>query len=80
VGYDPAYGARPLKRVLQKELETGLGRMLLQGKVRDGQTVVVSYDSAGDRLTYQARETVQQEEDHEPEQPEARQQGGKVAR
>lgn len=56
-GYDPAYGARPLKRVLQKELETGLGRMLLQGKVRDGQTVVVGYDSGGDRLTYETRES-----------------------
>src|SRR5205085_8019057 len=43
VGYDPAYGARPLKRTIQKEIETVLGRMLLQGKVRDGQTVRVDY-------------------------------------
>ena len=41
VGYDPAYGARPLKRTIQKEIDTVLGRMLLQGKVRDGQTVQV---------------------------------------
>ena len=36
VGYDPAYGARPLKRVLQKEVETNLGRKLLQGEIRTG--------------------------------------------
>src|SRR5262249_58621981 len=41
VGYDPVYGARPLKRTLQREVETPLARLLLQGKVRDGQTVVV---------------------------------------
>jgi ATP-dependent Clp protease ATP-binding subunit ClpB len=45
VGYDPAYGARPLKRTIQKEVETALGRMLLEGKIRDGQTVSVDYDS-----------------------------------
>jgi ATPases with chaperone activity, ATP-binding subunit len=35
-GYDPVYGARPLKRAIQKELETELGRALLAGKVREG--------------------------------------------
>lgn len=43
VGYEPAYGARPLKRAIQKEIETPLGRLLLQGEVRDGQKVVVDY-------------------------------------
>jgi ATP-dependent Clp protease ATP-binding subunit ClpB len=43
-GYDPNYGARPLKRALQKEIETELARRLLQGQVRDGQTVLVDYD------------------------------------
>ena len=47
VGYDPAYGARPHKRAIHKEVETVLGRMLLQGKVRDGQTVQVDYDGKG---------------------------------
>jgi ATP-dependent Clp protease ATP-binding subunit ClpB len=55
VGYDPAYGARPLKRVIQKELETALGRQLLKGEVRDGQTVVVEYDAARGELTFQPR-------------------------
>jgi ATP-dependent Clp protease ATP-binding subunit ClpB len=52
VGYDPAYGARPLKRVIQKEVETALGRRLLTGEVRDGQTVVVDYDPARGELTF----------------------------
>jgi ATP-dependent Clp protease ATP-binding subunit ClpB len=39
VGYDPAYGARPLKRAIQKEVETPLARMLVAGEVRDGQKV-----------------------------------------
>jgi len=47
IGYDAAYGARPLKRTIQKEVETVLGRMLLQGKIRDGQTVRVDYDGKG---------------------------------
>ncbi len=42
VGYDPQYGARPLKRAIQKEIETPLARLILQGEVRDGQTVEVS--------------------------------------
>jgi ATP-dependent Clp protease ATP-binding subunit ClpB len=54
VGYDPAYGARPLKRTLQREVETPLGRLLLQGKVRDGQTVKVDFDSAKGELTFEA--------------------------
>src|SRR5947208_9685590 len=34
VGYDPAYGARPLKRAIQKEVENPLGRLLLEGKIK----------------------------------------------
>jgi ATP-dependent Clp protease ATP-binding subunit ClpB len=55
VGYDPAYGARPLKRAIQKEVETPLGRQLLQGKVHDGQTVFVDYDPSQQVLTFDAR-------------------------
>ncbi|MFM2124082.1 MAG: Chaperone clpB, partial [Acidobacteriota bacterium] len=39
VGYDPAFGARPLKRAIQKELETPLARKLVGGEVKDGQKV-----------------------------------------
>jgi ATP-dependent Clp protease ATP-binding subunit ClpB len=52
VGFDPAYGARPLKRTIQKEIETVVGRMLLEGKVRDGQGVRVDYDQARGSLTF----------------------------
>ncbi len=52
MGYEPAYGARPLKRTLQKEVETPLARLLLQGKIGDGMTVEVDYDAAHDRLSF----------------------------
>jgi len=52
IGFDPAYGARPLKRTIQKEIETALGRQLLEGKVRDGQTVQVDYDADKGVLTF----------------------------
>ncbi len=54
VGHEPAYGARPLKRTLQKEVETPLARLLLQGTVRDGQTVRVGYDGKKGELTFRA--------------------------
>jgi len=40
-GYDPSYGARPLKRAIQREIETPLARKLLGREIRDGQKVVV---------------------------------------
>jgi ATP-dependent Clp protease ATP-binding subunit ClpB len=42
-GYDPVYGARPLKRSIQKELETPLGRRLLAGEIKDGDKVIVDW-------------------------------------
>jgi ATP-dependent Clp protease ATP-binding subunit ClpB len=42
-GYDPVYGARPLKRAIQKELETPIGRRLLSGEIRDGDKVIVEW-------------------------------------
>jgi ATP-dependent Clp protease ATP-binding subunit ClpB len=51
-GYDPNYGARPLKRAIQREIETPLGRRLLKGEVRDGQKVLVDLDSQRDTLTF----------------------------
>ncbi len=41
-GYDPAYGARPLKRAIQREVETPLARKLVSGEIRDGQKVFVT--------------------------------------
>jgi ATP-dependent Clp protease ATP-binding subunit ClpB len=51
-GYDPNYGARPLKRAIQKEIETALGRLLLQGQIRDGQAVTVDFDPRKEQLTF----------------------------
>ncbi|WP_440957926.1 ATP-dependent chaperone ClpB [Oceanicaulis sp. LC35] len=48
-GYDPAYGARPLKRVIQKELQDPLARLILEGSLNDGETLKVSTE--GDALT-----------------------------
>ena len=45
VGYDPTYGARPLKRAIQRELETVLARKIVTGEVRDGMTVTVDVPS-----------------------------------
>ena len=46
-GYDPVYGARPLKRVIQRQLQNPLAQMILEGKVGDGATVTVSADDSG---------------------------------
>jgi ATP-dependent Clp protease ATP-binding subunit ClpB len=46
-GYDPVYGARPLKRVIQRSLQDRLAAMMLEGKVKDGDRVVVSASADG---------------------------------
>ncbi len=40
-GYDPVFGARPLKRFLQRELDTRIGRKLIAGEILDGHTILV---------------------------------------
>ncbi len=46
-GYSPVYGARPLKRVIQKEVETALGRLIVAGEVAEGARVVVDAGDVG---------------------------------
>jgi len=46
-GWDPAYGARPLKRVIQKEVQDPLAERILSGRVKDGDTVVISATPRG---------------------------------
>src|SRR5471032_3389656 len=46
-GYDPVYGARPLKRVIQRRLQDPLAQMILEGKITDGATVKVSASKTG---------------------------------
>jgi ATP-dependent Clp protease ATP-binding subunit ClpB len=55
VGYDPNYGARPLKRAIQKEVETALAKAMLRGDVKDGQMVVVDFDANEGKLTFTAK-------------------------
>jgi ATP-dependent Clp protease ATP-binding subunit ClpB len=56
VGYDPAFGARPLKRAIQKEIETPLARKLVSGEIRDGQSVHV--DLRNHQLTFNLESAV----------------------
>jgi ATP-dependent Clp protease ATP-binding subunit ClpB len=58
-GYDPVYGARPLKRAIQKELETPIGRRLLAGEIRDGDKVVVAWRNG--EFTFSTKRTEQAE-------------------
>ena len=46
-GYDPAYGARPLKRVIQKNLQDGIAELVLQGTIKDGEAVKVTSNKDG---------------------------------
>jgi ATP-dependent Clp protease ATP-binding subunit ClpB len=50
VGYDPVYGARPLKRAIQRELETVIAKSILRGEFADGDTIFV--DVANERLSF----------------------------
>src|SRR6188508_2041657 len=52
-GYDPAYGARPLKRVIQKHVQDPLAELILSGEIRDGEKVSVSGDKLG--LTFNGK-------------------------
>jgi ATP-dependent Clp protease ATP-binding subunit ClpB len=54
-GYDPAYGARPLKRVIQKNVQDPLAELLLSGEFVEGQTLNIS--AAGGELTFDGKPT-----------------------
>jgi ATP-dependent Clp protease ATP-binding subunit ClpB len=64
-GYDPVYGARPLKRFIQREVETRIGRALLSGEIHDGSTIQV--DAEGEELIVSWRDAGPEQ----PTQPEA---------
>lgn len=49
-GYDPVYGARPLKRVIQKQIENVLAMKMLRGEIKDGERVVVDLGTRGELL------------------------------
>ncbi len=56
-GYDPVYGARPLKRLIQREIETPLSRLIIQGKALDGQAIVG--DVVDGKFVLTAKETAE---------------------
>jgi ATP-dependent Clp protease ATP-binding subunit ClpB len=56
-GYDPVYGARPLKRVIQKQIETRLGRLMMQGEIHDGEQILADLDPARNELRFAAAES-----------------------
>jgi len=59
-GYDPSFGARPLRRVLQKHVESPLSVKLLSGEYADSDTIGVDVD-ANDKVVFQKQDTVKKE-------------------
>jgi ATP-dependent Clp protease ATP-binding subunit ClpB len=51
-GYEPAYGARPLKRVIQKDVQDPLARLILSGAIKDGEAVVVTAQPGSNELSF----------------------------
>jgi ATP-dependent Clp protease ATP-binding subunit ClpB len=58
-GYDPVYGARPLRRFIQREVETRIARGLLSGDIRDGATITL--DADGEELIITWRDPADEE-------------------
>jgi ATP-dependent Clp protease ATP-binding subunit ClpC len=58
-GYDPAFGARPLRRAIQKYVESPLSVELLSGKYKDGATVQVDVDEENNKIVFTKSEPVQ---------------------
>jgi ATP-dependent Clp protease ATP-binding subunit ClpB len=52
-GYDPVYGARPLRRLVQSSIGDKLAKAILTGEIKDGDVVRVDLDEAADTLTVQ---------------------------
>ena len=57
-GYDPIYGARPLRRLMQQQIDDKLANLILAGSVHDGSFVKADYDGSSDELTVTASELV----------------------
>jgi ATP-dependent Clp protease ATP-binding subunit ClpC len=57
-GYDPVYGARPLRRTIERFVENPLSLKLLQGELREGDTVKVDLDKDGKELTFKTKTAV----------------------
>jgi len=51
-GYDPAYGARPLRRVIQKTLLNPLAKMILEGSIKEGDQTLLNYDPVANGIVF----------------------------
>ena len=56
LGYDPLYGARPMRRAIQKYLETPLSEKILRREVKEGDTVIVDGDETGENLVFTVKQ------------------------
>jgi len=61
-GFDPVYGARPLKRLFQKKIQDRLALMLLNGEVRPGEMVYLDFDTGSSELVFRASRAVDDNE------------------
>jgi ATP-dependent Clp protease ATP-binding subunit ClpB len=68
-GFDPVYGARPLKRAIQTQLMDPLALGLLSGRIMDGQSLEVIVNQAGDGLTFVSQDEPPTGENTPPDQP-----------
>jgi ATP-dependent Clp protease ATP-binding subunit ClpB len=59
-GFDPVYGARPLKRLLQRELETRIGRKIIAGELEEGATVTADMSEGKLELRIQSRDAAKE--------------------
>jgi ATP-dependent Clp protease ATP-binding subunit ClpB len=57
LGYDPLYGARPMRRAIQKYLETPLSEKILRREVKEGDTVIVDGDETGENLVFTVKQS-----------------------
>ena len=55
IGYDPKFGARPLKRAIQKAVENPLARLIIQGEVSEEQLILADYDHSMGKLSFNFR-------------------------
>ena len=62
-GYDPAYGARPMRRAVERHLEDPLAEHLLRGEIQQGDTVKVTYLEDEKRLKFSAEESDPEEKE-----------------
>jgi ATP-dependent Clp protease ATP-binding subunit ClpC len=68
-GYDPAFGARPLKRAIQKNVESPLSVKLLEGEFKDGGNVQVDVDEKENKIVFEISETTAKKKKKKKEEP-----------